>query len=378
MAGHARVRKDWECRTCVGRDGNPWRNHSHRTECKMCKVHKGKCHARDVPIPPPRARADQPGTAAGGQSQADLRKREADLRKREADLRKREAEVKKLQDEAQAGQDDSHVGEDADGDAAEDLDQVIEELSKQVKVLEALGMSEPEAQQLLEGKKQRLAEARERKRSGQPLHLRLRRIERAISTKESAVDKLKTDLIPNAERAMAEMQARLEKHRAKLEEEEKELRELQAKRDEERRLPAKGLEDIQTAEELEACAKESITKLLGTLEHPLCPGGPSSSVRLHALAVHSILMRGAAPPDAPSLPEAQGSDDDADMFDCDLPGPEMDNRMQLLLASVAEVDADTDDGDGGGAEAKRRRKHKALVDYARGFARTKIGKPKKQ
>ena len=102
MAGHARVRKDWECRTCVGRDGNPFRNLASRVECRMCKVHKGKCHARDVPIPPPRARADKPDKATGGQSQAAMRALERELRdfrKREADLRKREAEVKKLQDE---------------------------------------------------------------------------------------------------------------------------------------------------------------------------------------------------------------------------------------------------------------------------------------
>ena len=384
MAGHAggasATKKDWLCRKCVGADGNPFINFGKRTECRKCKAHKGQCHLRDVAIPPPRAwpYGGKPAKPPSGPNRAT----EAALAQALLRSRRLEDELKKRDEkDAQAAQGESPGDEGAGGEEAEDLDKFIELRTGWIKTLEAGAIPGTESQ--LENFKRELELARERKRDGQPLHQRLRRIERAITAKEASVAKLKDVVIPGAEKAMAELQEKLEKHRAKLDEEEKELRELIAKRDSERSAPAKALDEAKTPEELAAIAREGLTMVQGALQHALCAGESKPLCLQHVEVLAALLSGNAQVPEVPPQAEEESQpDEDAVMLDYEGVSFEAwDDHIQLLLATVSDVnDADGDAGgnDVGGADAKRRRKRDAAMEFHKSLTcKAKIAKPKK-
>ena len=135
----------------------------------------------------------------------------------------------------------------------------------------------------MEGRRQQLAEALERKRDGQPLHLRLRHIQGKIDAKEKSVVRHKEKLIPDVEKAMEKLHEKLKQHRAKLDEEEKELQDVCAKRDlamrEDRSQPVDGVKDPKDPAELAAFCTERVLELRAALNHPFCQGGSSEWCR---------------------------------------------------------------------------------------------------
>ena len=216
------------------------------------------------------------------------------------DLKKLQAQVQELRGGQETGQGTSQDTGDAGVDDAEDVDKAIEQYRGYIKRLESDEHLVPGTEGVLEGFKKKLAEAEERKREGQPLHQRLRHLERKIDAKEAAVAKHKDKLIPDVEKAMGKLQEKLEQHRAKLDEEEKELRELCAKRDsavrEERSQPVIGLEGIKGPDELAGFCQERIRELLAAFDHPFCTGGSAQWCKQTVGSIGAVLANHAQPP----------------------------------------------------------------------------------
>ena len=75
------AKDDWLCKSCVGKDGTPYRNHGFRTQCNMCKIAKGSCFGKKAE---PRA--------------ADIVAKRS-LEEKQAAERRHELEIKKLKEE---------------------------------------------------------------------------------------------------------------------------------------------------------------------------------------------------------------------------------------------------------------------------------------
>eukprot|EP00972_Heterocapsa_arctica_P051202 7529440-Heterocapsa_arctica.AAC.1 len=46
---------DWHCKSCKGRDGQPFKNFGHRASCRECGLSKGSCFGKKVEQRPPGA-----------------------------------------------------------------------------------------------------------------------------------------------------------------------------------------------------------------------------------------------------------------------------------------------------------------------------------
>ena len=84
---------DWLCKSCVGRNGEPFRNHGHRTACFMCRLSKGVCFGKKVEPGPPKSQL------TFAERQVRLQKAEEAHRKA---LKDKDAELLKLRAELAA------------------------------------------------------------------------------------------------------------------------------------------------------------------------------------------------------------------------------------------------------------------------------------
>ena len=93
---------EWVCRSCVGRDGKPWRNFGHRDACHQCGLQKGVCFKGKVKPKEPSVsmRPSYAEKQLAAQREAELKKRENEIRKREAAIALQEKQLKEAAGEA--------------------------------------------------------------------------------------------------------------------------------------------------------------------------------------------------------------------------------------------------------------------------------------
>ena len=390
MTGHASngnptAKKDWLCNKCVGADGSPFRVFGSKMQCFKCHRHKGQCHAKDVPIPPPRAKAragrvGQGGDGGNASSIYEVRKLQRELRESEERFRKLEAANLARSEEAT-----QEEGGGGTSDDAEDLDQLISAAKGDVKHLSAREVEG--TKQALEDARKRLAELEERKRQGLPLHQQLGRLAGRIKAKKAVVEAIESKRIPEIETDIGKLQAQLLEQRTKLEEAKKELSEMQALYDQ---------RGTAMAEEQE----QGITDPVGTLiklfngagdvlKQPQCTGDLAQSIKKALESMLSMLAeeqskivaqqaaQQAVPQPVQQAQQAAGTtpedlDDDVHMLDAELDAMSPEETAELdLVANKLDSsglmdlgdDPAVDDPDGGPSDAKRRRKRLGVLAY---------------
>ena len=187
---------DWFCKSCKGRDGRPFRNFGHRSDCHLCNISKGICFGSKVVAGPPRSggtfaerqvllqRADEKHTKQIQQKNAELARLKAQLRGHEV----------------VAGSEGASPTQD---DAKESCDIDVEQLREHIKLLGNINGAEA----VLAEKKAQLEAALQRRWDAKPVRQQLRDLQNKLDRKEKNLEKRQNVDLPSlrgAERAAAE------------------------------------------------------------------------------------------------------------------------------------------------------------------------------
>ena len=198
-------KNDWLCKSCVARDGQPYRNFGSRSTCNVCGLSKGTCFGKKAEASPPGA---QPTFA-----QQQLRQQKGDerhanaLKKKDAELARLKAELQKREKGAELGSQTASSGQTTETEETQsvEVDAKTKGLEECIKHLEALPdvVKElmPDYSSLLASKKAALQDAIAAKWSSKPLKEQLgkaaaeeKRAARQLATAKSKIEQVQQQL----------------------------------------------------------------------------------------------------------------------------------------------------------------------------------------
>ena len=183
--------KPWLCKTCLDKDGEPFRNHDFRTSCFRCHLAKGKVCLRNVAPPQQRTSPTFSERQVAGQRSAEKQEK-----LRAAERKRADDKIRSLQDELRKAK----AGEIQEVEDEEERDEeTVENLVEQRKLLKTQGRSDSHKD--VAGLTARIAERRVAKEAELPGHAQIRLAEQrvakgkaAIKANEARGEKLAADL----------------------------------------------------------------------------------------------------------------------------------------------------------------------------------------
>ena len=183
---------EWMCKSCVGRDGKPWRNFGHRDTCFKCNLKKGVCFKfKATPKEPSFSmRPTFAEKQVASQKEVELKKREAELKKREYAIALQETKLKDAAAESAA----LAPGQPVDDTAMEEAEAAgsgpsVEALREFLEAAIKLGGEEDPA---VAPARRRLDEAIAKRDAAKPLASRAREAEAKLRKKDEQIKKAQT------------------------------------------------------------------------------------------------------------------------------------------------------------------------------------------